>query len=39
MMYGIKSLIKNEEVCNIGLVIATIALMFILAGLLYTNLA
>lgn len=39
LAHGIKSLIKNEEVCNIGLVSASVALVFILAGLMYVSLA
>lgn len=37
MAYGIKELIKNGKVYNKGLVVASIALLLILAGIVYPS--
>ena len=35
LAHGIKALIEKKGICNAGLVIASISLLFILAGLMY----
>ena len=37
--YGIKSLLKIDSVCPLGLVLASVSLILILAGLLYPAIA
>ena len=39
LAHGIKALIETKKMCNVGLMIATIALLFILAGLMYPIMA
>ena len=35
--HGVRELIQNNKVCNKGLIIASIALLLILAGVVYPN--
>ena len=39
LAHGIKALIETKRMCNVGLVIASIASLLILAGLMYPILA
>lgn len=39
LAYGIKELLQNQKAYNIGLIAASIALLLILAGVVYPNFA
>ena len=39
LAYGIKELLQNQKAYNIGLMSASIALLLILAGIVYPNFA